>query len=1030
MVGFAGDGFDLNVAIDAVILMTRREVDPPSLSLLEVAFHVFTASLGTFARPFLGDRRLGSHPSVHTRSGRDTFLFTLGFWLVAAAIVAQEPGSGSQPRLTRSAGNPKSGPPRAGVGKPAPAKGGAADGENAKGKESQEDEEKDEKIEVRVIRRDAVDGFEADPDELNVRVDDDGKVGFQFRQQGWVDLVRWLSDITDEPIDWQELPADTVNLVSPERLSVSETVDLFNRHLLTRGYTMLRLDGGITIVNTGRIDPGMVQRLSVDALETTGDHTFVRVLLDAGWLSAEKLAEELQAMLSPAGKLTPLATTNRLEAMDVAVNLRIIAKLLGEERDAASRDALAPEFRLRHIPAEEAKTLLEDFLGVKEEKAAPMTPEQMQMMQRMAQQNGGKLPNQKPKADISIVANVRQNSVLIRAPIDRVVIASEFIKRIDVPGSALSSLADATSRVDVFRLVSLDPDKLIQIALDMNVLEPTTRIQTDAENQAVIVSGSAADRFIIKSLIERLDGGKRRFEVLQLRRLSATEVAESIAFLMGDDDDDDDDQPSRRYFYYGYSSKDDEKDEDRFRVAANVRFRQILLWANESEMNEVRSLLVKLGELPPPGGSRQTTRMIEATATPATLEYLRRIQRQWESMSDIEIVLPDAELFRDEIMEQRQRAIESDRERDESTSPESAIETTDVTVNGMAPVGLGHRHSVPSVEPKTWVRAQSSMNQDGVRPSTVRPRIVIQLDPMGNLVLRGDDTRALDALEGLMLQFDPPRRPFHVFKVEHASASLIALDLEDYFRDDHQEGPSQADRFYSWYFDMGSDEDDSPAGLGRDGSLKFLPNSDTGTVVVTGASSAQLRTIGELVMLWDVPEPINPRRGRFTKLVAIRYGRAASIAETIKDAYRDLLSSNDKVFQTTERGRGDGSGASRSNRARGSELADVDSDNDGGSSDFSFSGKLSLGIDEVGNTLLISAEGEPLLELIVSMVDKLDQAARPGGEIEVVQMKGEVSSAALQSAIDALGGDSTRRQRGGESMPRGGPASGARSESR
>ena len=43
--------------------------------------------------------------------------------------------------------------------------------------------------------------------------------------------------------------------------------------------------------------------------------------------------------------------------------------------------------------------------------------------------------------------------------------------------------------------------------------------------------------------------------------------------------------------------KKEEKKSDEFRVAANARYRQVLLWANDQEMEEVRNLLVKLGEL-------------------------------------------------------------------------------------------------------------------------------------------------------------------------------------------------------------------------------------------------------------------------------------------------------------------------------------------------------------------------------------------------------------------------------------------------
>ena len=200
----------------------------------------------------------------------------------------------------------------------------------------------------KVVRRDGLDLPQGDPAELKATVGEDGKVGFRFRNQGWIDLVGWLSDISGQPIDWQELPGDAVNLVSPGRLSISDTADLINRHLLARGYTMLELEGGITIVKTDAINPGMVHWVTVEELQKLPNHSFVRTMLDAGWLSAEKLAVELAPMLSGSGKMTALATTNRIEAMDAAVNLREVARLLGEERDSASRDALAPEFRLRH----------------------------------------------------------------------------------------------------------------------------------------------------------------------------------------------------------------------------------------------------------------------------------------------------------------------------------------------------------------------------------------------------------------------------------------------------------------------------------------------------------------------------------------------------------------------------------------------------------------------------------------------------------------------------------------------------------
>jgi len=566
-----------------------------------------------------------------------------------------------------------------------------------------------------------------------------------------------------------------------------------------------------------------------------------------------------------------------------AITLRHIASLLTEERSAASREALAPEFKLRHLPAEEAKRMLEQFLGIEKKKETPMTPQEMQMMQQMRQQQGGQPPTpEAKKPEISVVANNRQNSIIIMAPADRVAIATEFLKRVDVPSSSINSLADVQNRVQVFRLASLDPEKLIEIIQEMNILEPTTRTRVDAENRAVIVSGSAADRYIIDQLIKRLDGTGRQFEVLQLRRLDAGEVAESIAFLMGQDKEEDDSSSNRRYsYFYGMSQPETKKKEDKFRVAANTRFRQVLLWANEPEMAEVRNLLVKLGELPPPGGDSRTIRMIDASPTPQTLDYLKRLKEQWEQISPNPIELPDADSFADPL---RQEPVEE-------LSDEPAVDgnraiPAEPPQKEEKPKGKSNERDTVAIEPnpatleltlvqtdqatesmvfppietadefdRAFGRQQTSGRQQNgapeTREKTAATPIRIEVDPSGNLLLSSRDTEALDRLENLMLQFAPPKRPYLVFKIKHASASWMRLNLEDYFKDLDDE-------------------------------------------------------------------------------------------------------------------------------------------------------KLSVGVDEISNTLLVSAEGEPLLDLVCDMIKQLDLASRPSGDVQVVKLSGGISSQSLEAALRAF----------------------------
>lgn len=901
-----------------------------------------------------------------------------------------------------------------------------------------------------MIRRDDTTSDEADPSELKAMVGEDGRVAFQFRNQPWVELMQWLADISDQPLDWLELPADRVNLRSPGRFTVEETRDLFNRYLLARGYTLLEIDGGLTVAKTAAINPAIVPRVDVSQLMTLPPHTFVRTSLDVGWLSAEKLAAELGPMISANGRLTALTTTNRIEAMDAAVNLRQIAQLLEQERSSASLEALAPEFKLRYLPAEEAKQMLEQFLGIEKKDADPLTPQQIQMMQQIRAQNPNAPPPEEKKVEVSVVANPRQNSVIIRAAADRVAIAMEFLKRVDVPGESMVSLSDIRTRVQVFRLSSLDPEKLIEIVSDMNILEPTTRVSVDKDNHALIVSGSAADRYIIESLLQRLDGSGRSFEVLPLRRLDPVEVAESIAFLMGQKEEDEGSNRNRRSFYYGYFDEQEEEKKpiDEFRVAANTRYRQVLLWANEHEMEEVRSLLIKLGELPPPGGSSRTARTIDASATPETYEYLQRLRQQWHHLSPNPLELPDREQFKDPNLAppEAQPGIappgQDSEDQDAQPAPPAAAGVVEDDLafsgrNGYRLTGAGgsaEQDSAELPEPDGGpgeirsaqdfdrlfrVPEQAAPPAEPGQPSPIR----VEIDSSGNLLLLSSDTEALDRLENLMLQLSPPKRPYQVFHIHHASASWMRLNLEDYFKDVEQ-SDSNSDEFFRWYWgvDESDDSKKDPSGLGKGVKLRFVDDLDTNTLVVSGATSEQLRTIDELIELWDVPEPVNKRKTRFTKLVPISFGNAEKIAETVKDAYRDLLSSNDKTFAAAGGGRGPNPGSGDKNEAvksrdgNGSSLEDSNSGRDAGGTDFSFKGKLSLGIDSVGNTLLVSAEGEPLLELVTDMIEQLDEAARPQGEVQVLRIPGGISGQTLQNALRPIGVEATvvPRRRGPE----------------
>lgn len=870
--------------------------------------------------------------------------------------------------------------------------------------------------------------------EFDVKPDEQGMLQFQFRNQGWPELMRWLAEVSGMSLDWQELPGDYLNIATRRKHSLEEARDLFNRHLLARGFTMLEFEGTIQVLKTKGINAALVPKIDPEKLGSLPPNRFVRVSFALNSLIAEEVAKELAPLVSNNGVLNALASTNRLEAMDAAGNLSELFRILNEEQSQAAQESLAREFELQHVRTVEVREQLMQFLGIESKKkggGGGGSPEQqmmemqqqqmmMQQQQQMMQQGGGATPPGKKKSEIFIVSNIRRNSLIVHAPPDKMAIIASFVSRVDVPNEKADNLQSLEARSKVYRLASLDPAQFIASLVSLDALEPTTQLIADDKNSAIITHASLSDHYTITKMLERLDGSARDVEVIQLRRLKAEDVAGTIKFLMGPEEKKEDKSSRRNFFYYDPFGGNDKKDnsKDAFRVAANSQDNQVLIWANEIERAEVMKLLIKLGELPPEGGNQSTIRVIDANRSPETREYLKRLQDAWNRISPTPLELPSDDQFEKQSKKipgaenNSEEESNPDSEEDSDSQPaKKKPEDDKITLRRPStrnenlerlgiPQGRLSTMTAPSgqEEIKDELQVKGEDDKDESEPRETKQRtkspIKISFDERGNLVLMGDDPEALSKLEQIMIDNAPPKRGYEVFIIRNSKPSWIKWSLEDYFKEDKKE-PNERDGLYRWIFDMEQEtkKTEDPQ-LGKKRKMRFIPDNDTNTLVVVGADDAEIKTIEALIKLWDVPEKTNKQRLRYSKLMKIEFSDADAIVEAIKDAYRDLLSTNDKAFQK-EAGEGKGSEGKESKRGDS-----PDSVFDG-AMNFSFSGRLSLGVDKVTKTIIVSAEGEDLLKLVCEMITELDNAAKPSGSVEILKLDGS-NSKAMEKALTAL----------------------------
>ncbi|WP_158545384.1 secretin N-terminal domain-containing protein [Bremerella cremea] len=929
-----------------------------------------------------------------------------------------------------SPGGPRRGPrPRPDGPQPGgqPPQGKPAEGKSAETPDAgkPEGEKKPDEAPQGPIKRKDEPDKPADPEELKVRPDDQGKVRFNFRGQAWPDVLDWLADISNTSLDWQELPSDYLNLTTQRAYSVDEVRDLLNERLMTRGYTILQQQEGMVVAKLEGLNPARVPRVHSEDLRHCDEHEFVKVSFPLSWLIAEDAVEELKPMLSKYGSMSALATSNRLEVMDVATNLRQMQHMLQEEQSAEVRSAKVHEFFLRYTRAEDVMNQLQSLLGMQKASGGgggAMNPQMMQQMQQMqqqmmqqmqqAQQQGGNKAKRSSSGnnDIRLVINSRQNSIIANAPPDKLVIIAEAVKMFDVPPQPGATIGANFQRVQVFRLAQLDPKALQAMLLQAGNLDPSTQLVADEKNKALIAYATPADKITIEALINKLDGSGRQFKVLRLRRLQADYVAGSIRFMMGEGEEEDDSNSRRGYYsYYGYGQQQQEnKSKDKFRVDADVVNNRLLLWANDIELESIENLLVQLGEIPangdPQGGRLRT---LELGSSDDAEKILKKLKEVWPQVSPAPLEI-EAPQIKAECPEKPASEANEAKKTDQPTKDDTASHRPRIRV----PVHLAAvmSDSLPPANDETVAQApqqapdkeeldelsQEELKQRYFPDTSEKPDsqqasnqpVVIQVDANGRLTLSSKNPAMLDLLEEVLAEITPPPKDWEVFELKYANAYWVSLNLEDFF-DEEEEEDSGMPR---WFYSFGQDEKkEDPLRLSQRKKLKFLADTDTNTIVVQNASAEQLATVRDLVKLYDKPEPVTEERTRLNSTYAVRYSRATAIAESVKEVFRDLLSSNDKSLQQQQQGGGD--------REKTPERYASDYISQTGSG---FNGKLSIGVDDISNTLLISAEGEPLMNLVMDMIKRIDESAKQASTVRVVNLRTGVGGDKIRELLNQL----------------------------
>jgi type II secretory pathway component GspD/PulD (secretin) len=210
------------------------------------------------------------------------------------------------------------------------------------------------------------------------------------------------------------------------------------------------------------------------------------------------------------------------------------------------------------------------------------------------------------------------------------------VQALDVPSSAGNRGSDAATRMRIYRTKGIDPEPMadmIQELVGMGKLATSTQVQADDNSNTLIVYATPADHMAIANLVDQIGDTGRDVRIIALAQLTPDYALQAIKLLLQGEQPDtggfggyggDWGGRRRRGGGGGGSSSGD----DQFRIEADSERNRLLLWATDTEYEQVKTLLAKLGEQGGAGAVRGNLRILSLPSH-GSEQALKSLQQIW-----------------------------------------------------------------------------------------------------------------------------------------------------------------------------------------------------------------------------------------------------------------------------------------------------------------------------------------------------------------------------------------------------------------
>ncbi|MCA9223139.1 MAG: hypothetical protein KDA71_22630, partial [Planctomycetales bacterium] len=329
------------------------------------------------------------------------------------------------------------------------------------------------------------------------RAPNDDRLRFSFVHTPWADVIEWFADEAGLALQRDTMPAGTFNYTDPRSYTPAEALDLMNSILLTKGYTLLRRNNMLLVIDLeNEIPPELIELVPLEELDQRGSYELVKTLFQLARMTPEQAESDIGKMIGPQGKVIVMPAAQQVLVQETAGKLRTIRAMIERVEDpTVLRNHKIEMIDLKNVAGEELMQIARPLLGLGED------------------QNSG--------TDISVSIDPIGTRLFVSGSDDMLQRLDQIVKMVDKP---YTPSGDAVKPVEqpflqTYTIEKATPDTALSVLQTLLAGLPDVRMAIDPATNKLIAFGRPSDHQTIVATLKQLAGQADKFEVIQLRRV-------------------------------------------------------------------------------------------------------------------------------------------------------------------------------------------------------------------------------------------------------------------------------------------------------------------------------------------------------------------------------------------------------------------------------------------------------------------------------------------------------------------------------